>query len=67
MSTIKSFAERYKVEYQDLDEYIAERRDTICEVLEEDTGDGDEDGTLKYLGVYSDTFDTESFSVWADL
>ena len=64
MSTIKSFAERYNIEYEDLDTYIENR---IVEVLEEDEDTNPDENTLKYLGVNSDTFDTESFSVWADL
>ena len=64
MSTIKSFAERYNIEYEDLDTYIENR---IVEVLEVDEDTDPDISDLKYLGVYSDTFDTESFSVWADL
>ena len=60
-SIIKNMKEDW---YEDLDTYIDNR---IVEVLEVDEDIDEDTGTLKYLGVNSDTFDTESFSVWADL
>ena len=60
-SIIKSIKDDW---YEDLDTYIENR---IVEVLEVDEDNDPDISDLKYLGVYSDTFDTESFSVWADL
>ena len=60
MSVLKNMKEDW---YEDLDTYIENRP---VEVLEENDFD-DDNGTLKYLGVNSDTFDTESFSIWCDL
>ena len=60
-SIIKSMKEDW---YEDLDTYIDNR---IVEVLEEDEDTDPDISDLKYLGVYSDTFDTESFAIWADL
>ena len=60
-SIIKNMKEDW---YEDLDTYIENR---IVEVLEVDEDTDPDISDLKYLGVYSDTFDTESFSVWADL
>ena len=48
--------------YEDLDTYTENR---IVEVLE--TEDYTDDITLRDIGYNTDTFDSESFSVWADL
>jgi|CryBogDrversion2_4_1035264.scaffolds.fasta_scaffold103590_1 hypothetical protein len=48
--------------YEELEEYTPDNR--IVELLEEDNDDIS--GTLNYLTGYSESIDTDTFSIWCD-